>query len=39
MKRVKSLMNTPILVDLRNIYNPVDMAETGIAYSCIGRSL
>ena len=39
MKRVKSLMKTPILVDFRNIYNPDDMAETGIAYSCIGRSL
>jgi UDPglucose 6-dehydrogenase len=39
MKRVKSLMNTPILVDLRNIYNPLDMVNTGIAYSCIGRSL
>ena len=39
MKRVKSLMKTPILVDLRNIYNPIDMADTGIIYSCIGRSL
>ena len=39
MKRVKSLMKTPILVDFRNIYNPIDMADTGIAYSCIGRSL
>ena len=39
MNRVKSLMKTPVLVDLRNIYNPSDMAETGITYSCIGRSL
>jgi UDPglucose 6-dehydrogenase len=39
MKRVKSLMKTPILVDLRNVYNPTDMKNTGIAYSCIGRSV
>ena len=39
MERVKSLMKTPVLVDLRNIYNPVDMAGTGIIYSSIGRPL
>ncbi len=39
MERVKTLMENPVLVDLRNIYNPEDMASTGIAYSCIGRHL
>ncbi|NQV98862.1 MAG: UDP-glucose/GDP-mannose dehydrogenase family protein [Rhodospirillales bacterium] len=39
MKRVKDLMATPVLVDLRNIYNPEDMAGSGIKYSCIGRTL
>jgi len=36
--RVKALLSKPILVDLRNIYNPVDMASIGIDYTCIGRS-
>ena len=39
MQRVKSLMKTPVLVDLRNIYSPDDMAGTGITYSCIGQTL
>ena len=38
MGRVKSLMKSPVLVDLRNIYNPDDMADTGISYTCIGRA-
>ncbi len=36
--RVKSLMKAPVLVDLRNIYNPDDMAAIGFDYSCIGRT-
>jgi len=35
--RVKSLMKAPVLVDLRNIYNPRDMAAIGFDYCCIGR--
>jgi UDPglucose 6-dehydrogenase len=35
--RVKALLRTPILVDLRNIYNPADMAAAGFQYSSIGR--
>ena len=35
--RVKSLLKSPILVDLRNIYEPSEMAETGFDYHCIGR--
>ena len=38
MGRVKSLMKSPVLVDLRNIYNPDDMISTGIYYTCIGRA-
>lgn len=38
MERVKAQMKTPILVDLRNIYNPSEMENTGITYSCIGRA-
>jgi UDPglucose 6-dehydrogenase len=36
-ERVKSLLRKPVLVDLRNIYNPDDMAIAGIDYHCLGR--
>ncbi len=36
-ERVKSLLSKPILVDLRNIYNPDEMATAGIQYHCLGR--
>lgn len=35
--QAKSLMASPILVDLRNVYKPEEMAKTGFAYSSIGR--
>jgi len=38
LERIKSLMKTPILVDLRNIYIPEEMREAGFDYHCIGRS-
>ncbi len=37
MKRVKSLLSAPNIVDLRNIYTPDDMAELGINYVSVGR--
>ncbi|MBE0532104.1 MAG: UDP-glucose/GDP-mannose dehydrogenase family protein [Rhodospirillales bacterium] len=37
-KRVKSLMKRPVMVDLRNIYNPSEMAAAGFHYTCIGRA-
>jgi len=37
LDRVKSLMNAPVMVDLRNIYDPKDMVDNGFAYSCVGR--
>jgi len=37
-ERVRSLMKAPILVDLRNIYNPKDMSAIGFEYTCIGRT-
>ena len=37
LKRLKSLMAAPVMVDLRNIYNPDDMARAGFQYVCIGR--
>ena len=37
LDRVKSLLKTPILVDLRNIYDAAEMNAAGFKYSCIGR--
>ena len=36
-ERVKELLKKPVLVDLRNIYNPDDMHAAGIDYHCLGR--
>ncbi|MEQ8228644.1 MAG: UDP-glucose/GDP-mannose dehydrogenase family protein [Rhodospirillales bacterium] len=38
LDRIKELMKAPVMVDLRNIYNPDDMAEAGFDYTCIGRA-
>lgn len=37
MRKLKQLQAVPVLVDLRNIYDPAVMAEHGIAYHCVGR--
>ena len=37
LERVKLLMKNPVMVDLRNIYNPAEMAAAGFTYACIGR--
>ncbi|UEM19328.1 UDP-glucose/GDP-mannose dehydrogenase family protein [Skermanella mucosa] len=37
LKRVRELMKTPVMVDLRNVYNPDDMEMAGFAYTCVGR--
>jgi UDPglucose 6-dehydrogenase len=37
LDRVKSMMNQPIMVDMRNIYNPEEMRAAGFAYFGIGR--
>ena len=38
LERVKSLVKTPVLVDLRNVYRPDDMRARGFTYSSIGRA-
>lgn len=35
--RVKELLATPLVIDLRNIYRPDEMATAGLAYVSIGR--
>jgi UDPglucose 6-dehydrogenase len=37
LDRMKEFMATPVMVDLRNIYNPDEMAGAGFKYSCVGR--
>ncbi len=37
LERVKSTLRQPVLVDLRNVYNPAEMKEAGFRYSSIGR--
>jgi UDPglucose 6-dehydrogenase len=36
-KRMKALLKSPVLVDLRNVYSPADMKAAGFSYTCIGR--
>jgi len=37
LKRLKNDMARPVIVDLRNIYRPEDMAKHGFTYESIGR--
>ena len=37
LDRVKRAMRSPVVVDLRNIYKPADMAERGFSYVSVGR--
>ncbi len=37
LHRVRSLLRTPVVVDLRNIYEPQQVAEAGLSYVSIGR--
>ena len=37
LARVKGLMRTPLIVDLRNIYEPEEVAAAGFRYVSIGR--
>ena len=38
MDRIKTLMKTPAIADLRNIYEPEKMKKLGFEYVCMGRS-
>ncbi len=37
MSRIRDLMKSPRIADLRNIYDPADMRELGFAYVGVGR--
>jgi UDPglucose 6-dehydrogenase len=35
--RVKAVLKSPVVVDLRNIYRPEEMTKAGFAYTSVGR--
>ncbi len=39
MEKVKRLMNQPVVVDLRNLYDPEKMKAMGFNYLCVGRQV
>ena len=38
LRRLASTMTTPLLVDLRNIYDRASVEAAGLAYDCVGRA-
>jgi UDPglucose 6-dehydrogenase len=38
LDRVKAAMKQPVLIDLRNVYRPDEMAQLGFVYDSIGRA-
>jgi len=37
LERVKTLLTSPNMIDLRNVYSPDDMKTAGFSYTCVGR--
>ncbi|MGL4637288.1 MAG: UDP-glucose dehydrogenase family protein [Beijerinckiaceae bacterium] len=37
LTRIKGLLKTPLLIDLRNVYRPDEMTKAGFSYVSIGR--
>ncbi|MGQ0676624.1 MAG: UDP-glucose dehydrogenase family protein [Rhodospirillales bacterium] len=37
VRRMRQLLRRKLIVDLRNVYSPADMAAAGFEYHCIGR--
>lgn len=37
LENIKGLMNQPIMVDCRNLYDPASVREAGFKYACVGR--
>jgi nucleotide sugar dehydrogenase len=37
LARIRALLRAPIVVDLRNVYNPAQMVAAGFAYVSVGR--
>ena len=37
LERILNLMKSPVMIDLRNVYDPVKIRRLGFKYSCVGR--
>ena len=37
LKRIRDLLNQPVIVDGRNMFEPDDMKKLGFRYICMGR--
>ena len=37
LSRIKQLLNSPVLVDLRNVYDPAEVRAAGLTYDSVGR--
>ena len=37
LRQIRERLRQPVVIDLRNIYNPADMADAGFVYHSIGR--
>jgi UDPglucose 6-dehydrogenase len=38
LERIKKLLRTPLIIDLRNVYDPLRMKAEGFTYVCVGRA-
>jgi UDPglucose 6-dehydrogenase len=38
MKKIKRLLKEPILIDLRNVYEPDHVKKLGFSYTSVGRT-
>jgi UDPglucose 6-dehydrogenase len=38
LERIKAALKAPVIVDLRNIYEPADMHRRGFKYVSVGRA-
>jgi len=38
LARVRNLLRNPVVIDLRNIYQPQDMVDAGLTYHSVGRA-
>ncbi|MGH6879618.1 MAG: UDP-glucose dehydrogenase family protein [Hypericibacter sp.] len=36
-RRIKALLGKPVVIDLRNVYNPAEMRAAGLIYTSVGR--
>ncbi|MFZ5792064.1 MAG: UDP-glucose dehydrogenase family protein [Pseudomonadota bacterium] len=36
-RRIRALLGRPVVIDLRNVYNPAEMQAAGLSYTSVGR--